>query len=93
MSLTHLCPQCDTIADRPKNDPVNIVTSCACGAYQLIQFTDPAQQIRDGLDRAEAKFPSNQFLASLRAQFETRRTLSVAQLERLRGMAGPKENA
>lgn len=93
MTLTHRCPSCATPVDRPKHDPAMQTLSCACGAYQLIRFVDPADEIRAALDRAEGKFPSNPFLASLRSQFEARGTLTVAQLDRLRGMAGTKENA
>lgn len=89
-TLTHICPKCDTPADRPKHDPEMTVLSCACESYQRIYFEDPAKRIREQLERAEGKFPSNPFLASLRSQFEARGTLSVAQMDRLVGIAGTK---
>lgn len=85
------CPACSSPVDRPQHSPELETLSCACGAYKLIRFADPAETIREALDRAEGKHPSNPFLASLRSQFESRGTLSVAQLERLRGMAGKAE--
>jgi len=88
MTLSHICPACDTPADRPKHDPEMTVLSCACGAYQRIYFEDPAKRIAEQLERAEAKLPGNTFLESLRRQFTERGTLTLKQLESLARLAG-----
>lgn len=86
-TLTHRCPACDTLSDRPQHDPEMTVLSCACGAYQRIYFEDPAKRIREALERAEGRTPGNTFLESLRRQFEERGTLTPKQLDSLMRLA------
>jgi hypothetical protein len=74
------CEKCDTAPDQViQDDEAGKVTSCACGAYKLLDFRDRKEVIREALERA----PANTFTDSLRRQFEERGDLSVKQYEAL----------
>lgn len=82
------CDTCQTEADHDRSTETMRVRSCDCGKFQLVRLTDPADRIREQLEEAERRNPRNGFVESLRSQFQSRGTLSPAQLDGLARLAG-----